>query len=66
MREGEGGRDSPVGAIVAVELGQHHFLQLDLELLVLPLQVHDDAVQEVDLTTGWESKSHQRYTTSTG
>lgn len=39
----------PVGAVVAVELGQSELLQFDLQLLVLPLQVHDHAVQEVDL-----------------
>lgn len=40
---------SPVGVVVAVELGQRELLQFDLQLLVLPLQVHDHAVQEVDL-----------------
>jgi len=41
--------DSPVGGAVAVELGQGHLLQLDLQFLVLALQVYDHAVQEVDL-----------------
>lgn len=47
---------SPVGVVVAVELGQRELLQFDLQLLVLPLQVHDHAVQEVDLmeTIRWE------------
>ena len=50
--------DSPVGGVVAVELGQRHLLQLNLQLLVLPLQVHDHAVEEVDLDTkGTEVKS---------
>lgn len=40
---------SPVAVVVAVELGQSELLQFDLQLLVFPLQVHDDAVQEVDL-----------------
>lgn len=43
---------SPVAVVVAVELGQSQFLQFDLQLLVFPLQVHDDAVQEVDLGRG--------------
>ena len=51
---------SPVGGVVAVELGQRHLLQLDLQLLVLALQVHDHAVQEVDLDTeGTEVRSSQ-------
>lgn len=45
-------RVSPVAVVVAVELGQSEFLQFDLQLLVFPLQVHDDAVQEVDLGRG--------------
>lgn len=40
---------SPVVLFVPVELGQSELLQFDLQLLVFPLQVHDDAVQEVDL-----------------
>lgn len=43
-------RHLPVVLLVAVELGQRELLQLDLQVLVLALQVHDHAVQEVDLT----------------
>lgn len=42
-------KSSPIGPIVPVELRQSELLQFDLQLLVLPLQVHDHAVQEVDL-----------------
>lgn len=40
----------PISSVVAVELSQSEFLQFDLQLLVLPLQVHYHAVQEVNLT----------------
>lgn len=39
----------PVSPVIAVELSQSELLQFDLQLLVLPLQVHNHAVQEVDL-----------------
>lgn len=39
----------PIGLVVAVELSQSEFLQFNLQLLVLPLQVHNHTVQEVDL-----------------
>lgn len=39
----------PIRSVVAVKLSQSELLQFDLQLLVLPLQVNDHAVQEVDL-----------------
>lgn len=39
----------PIGLIVAVELSQGELLQFDLQFLILPLQIHNHAVQEVDL-----------------
>lgn len=39
----------PVSVVVAVELSQRELLQFDLQLLILPLQIHNHAVQEVDL-----------------
>lgn len=41
--------DSPIIFIISVELGQCHFLQLHLQFFILPLEVHNDRVQEVDL-----------------
>lgn len=39
----------PISLVVAIELGQSELLQFDLQLLVLPLQVHNHTIQEVDL-----------------
>lgn len=49
----------PVIVLVAVELGQRQLLQLDLQVLVFPLQVHNHAVQEVDLMGEDESENRQ-------
>lgn len=57
-------RGLPVILLVAVELGQRQFLQLDLQVLVLPLQVHDHAVQEVDLMADEEDESENRQATT--
>lgn len=50
----------PVSPVVAVELGQRELLQFDLQLLVLPLQVHDHAVQEVDLKRDKQDADEKR------
>ncbi len=51
-----------VGSIVAVELSQGEFLQFDLQLLVLPLQVHNHTVQEVDLMETIETQTRSEST----
>lgn len=39
----------PISPVVTIELRQSKLLQFDLQLLVLPLQVHNHTIQEVDL-----------------
>lgn len=39
----------PVILIIPIELSQGQFLQLHLQLLILPLKIYDDRVEEVDL-----------------
>lgn len=48
----------PIILVVAVELSQRELLQLDLQVLVLPLQVYNHTVQEVDLI-GTEKKKNR-------
>lgn len=48
--------DPPVVLVVPIELSQGHFLQLHLQLLVLPLKIYDDRVEEVDLMSKKKTK----------
>lgn len=49
--------DPPVVLVVPIELSQGHFLQLHLQLLVLPLKIYDDRVEEVDLMSKKKKKT---------
>lgn len=43
--------DQPIVLVIPVELGQGHFLQLHLQLIILSLKIYDDRVEEIDLTS---------------